>query len=339
MRFALRLCLGGIFGLVASSGFAADMVPVRSEADSKTYWSPVAGAPAIPQWAFDVGGRYWASTGKTKFDLFGFVPSTDRVSRLTYKDLQGHSGEFFGRVDHIAGFFAKGYAGLGVINSGSLVDEDFPPVVPLYSSTNSDQRGGKLGYGTLDLGWAFKSRTFGFGFFTGYHFYSERLTAFGCVQTATPVTPYICAPPIPDSTKVIRQNTTFHALRLGFNTEWKITPRWKLATDVAWLPYVHLSAWDLHLLRPDLVGSTPQSGAGLSNWQLEAILSYDFTNEWSVGLGARYWKFDTDAEVHFERSAGGFPQSAAFQTERWGAFFQTSYKYGHSRQFVDFKHH
>ena len=130
-----------------------------------------------------------------------------------------------------------------------------------------------------------KVARFGFGFFTGYHFYSERLTAFGCVQTATPVTPYICAPPIPDSTTVIRQNTTWHALRLGFNTEWKITPRWKLATDVAWLPIVHLSTWDTHLLRPDLVGSTPQSSVGFSSWQLEAILSYDFTNEWSVGLG------------------------------------------------------
>ncbi len=158
-------------------------------------------------------------------------------------------------------------------------------MVPLYSSTNSDQRGGKLGYGTLDLGWLLKVARFGFGFFTGYHFYSERLTAFGCVQTATPVTPYICAPPIPDLTTVIRQNTTWHALRLGFNTEWKITPRWKLATDVAWLPIVHLSTWDTHLLRPDLVGSTPQSSVGFSSWQLEAILSYDFTNEWSVGLG------------------------------------------------------
>ena len=83
MRFALRLCLGGVFGLVASSGLAADMVPVYSEVDGKTYMSPVPiRAPAIPQWLFDVGGRYWASTGESQKNLYGF--SDNLVSRLTY---------------------------------------------------------------------------------------------------------------------------------------------------------------------------------------------------------------------------------------------------------------
>ena len=47
------------------------------------------------------------------------------ISRLTYSDLQAHSGEVFGRAEHLSGFFIKGFVGGGAITGGGLRDEDF----------------------------------------------------------------------------------------------------------------------------------------------------------------------------------------------------------------------
>ncbi len=223
--------------------------------DGKPYRAPApvtmnrlpSGVVVYSPWESDFGGRYWFSSGKTQLDLFaspvGFA--SDRVSRLSYKGLIGNSGEVFGRIEHATGFFAKGYAGLGTINGGTLQDEDFPQLFDsfVYSSTNSDQRGGSLAYGTIDLGWAWRLQNFKVGIFAGYFHYSETLHAFGCTQTAT--NPSICHPgAVAASTEVIRQETSWDAARLGINTEWNIGSGFKLNTDLAWLPYVNLNAKD-----------------------------------------------------------------------------------------------
>jgi hypothetical protein len=116
-------------------------------------WQPLP-PPPIPQWTSEFGGRYWFSSGWTQLDLYGITGVDDRLlSRLTWSDLQAHSGEAFGRIEHLSGFFLKGFAGGGAITTGNLRDEDFPPVIlpspvgPIatpYSSTNSDQRDGGL---------------------------------------------------------------------------------------------------------------------------------------------------------------------------------------------------
>ena len=108
----------------------------------------------IAQWESEIGGRYWYSSGRTQLDLFGATQANGLLSRLTYSDLQAHSGEVFGRAEHLSGFFIKGFVGGGAITGGGLRDEDFvTPSFPLYSSTNSEQRDGRLAYATVDLGW------------------------------------------------------------------------------------------------------------------------------------------------------------------------------------------
>jgi hypothetical protein len=56
-------------------------------------------APPRPEWEVEFGARYWVSSGRTKYDLFVDPPGTTLlpISRLTYSDLTGHSGELFGR--------------------------------------------------------------------------------------------------------------------------------------------------------------------------------------------------------------------------------------------------
>jgi hypothetical protein len=298
-------------------------------------------------WKGEFGGRYWYSSGRTQYGLYGLPPElapTNLVSRLTYTGLTGHTGELFGRVDHWSGVFVKGNVGLGSITNGNLQDEDFPPFFPpflpqVYSSTNSEQRSGHLGYLTADVGWAFwqplsATSSVKAGPFFGYFHYDETLNAFGCTQTAG--NPVICAPSIPTSVASITQKTQWNAVRVGLNGVWKVDERLKLTGEAAWLiPFASLTASDAHLLRigTDFNGPTPIDGHGYGV-QLEGILSYNVTAAFSVGVGARYWLIQTrnaDATAHFEQSStltGFGPQAMTVKTERYGGFVQASYNFG-----------
>src|SRR6266478_971201 len=99
---------------------------------------------------FDFGARYWFSSGMLAKDLSG-LGSLGVVSRLTYNHLTAHSFELFGSVKQIDALFVRWNAGFGKSVSGSLVDEDFPPLTTPYSKTSSDQGDGSLGFATIDL--------------------------------------------------------------------------------------------------------------------------------------------------------------------------------------------
>ena len=288
---------------------AADWVPVYSPADGRTYVSqvatPVVVAPPRSPWQIELGTRYWISSGRTQYDLYVDSPGTtfSPISRLTYTSLLAHSGEVFGRADHATGAFVKGFIGGGVIPGGKLQDEDFPPFFVPYSSTDSEQRGGALAYGTLDIGWSWRAeRRLRLGIFAGYHHTFERLNGYGCNQTASHPG---CSVPISTSVHVIKQETNWGAARLGINADWWITDRLRLTTDVAWLPYVHLDAKDTHLLRPDFLGT--QNGGGVASVQFEAVVNYSLTDALSVGLGGRYWKMQTEPGAVAMQVVGGGP--------------------------------
>jgi hypothetical protein len=100
------------------------------------------------------------------------------------------------------------------------------------------------------------------------------------------------------------------------------------------IPFVRLDANDFHWLRigTSFNGPTPEDGKA-RGVQLEAILSYNITKAFSVGIGGRYWAMattDHGGTAHFETSAigGGLPQDITFKTERYGGFVQASYIFG-----------
>jgi hypothetical protein len=293
--------------------------------EPNTYSRPLLRPQPIAQWESEIGGRYWYSSGRTQIDFFNVADAPSAIlSRLTYSNLQAHSGEVFGRAEHLSGFFIKGYGGGGVITGGNLQDEDFPPIRGGYSSTNSDQRDGRLVYGTVDGGWAWRSEGVKLGFFAGYLYWFEHVNAFGCTQTAT--NPFICGiEPIANSIQVISQETTWQGVRIGFNGEWRFGGGWIFSTDLAWIPFTWLNASDHHLLRADLGGPTPEGGGSFNNVQLEALLGYRFSNGFSLGLGGRYWRIDSSEA---ERQVLGLNQIISLKSERWGGFLQASYKFG-----------
>lgn len=170
------------------------------------------------------------------------------------------------------------------------------------------------------------------GAFVGFHYYAEKVNAYGCTQTAG--NPFVCVPAIPNTVLGITQESNWSALRVGGNAVWRITDRFKLTGDAAWIPYAKLDARDFHWARigTDFNGPTPEDGHG-HGVQLEAVLSYDVTRAFSVRIGGRYWRIQTPdhgGTAHFEVSAigGASPQDINFKTERYGGFVQASYVFG-----------
>ncbi len=314
--------------------FAAFVLPPLA-AQAADYGEPPLYPPELyelrPSLEIDVGVRYWYSTGKTQMQLFdasGAIP----VSQLTWSDQTGHAGEGYFNIRQ-NDYFLKGYIGAGILTGGKLQDEDFPPAISPYSSTNSGSKDGKLRYLSVDFGYYLLNTPGGkLGGFVGYHYDSETMNAYGCTQTAGNAA--ICGTtPIPDSVNVITEKYRWSSVRLGIAGEVELMPNLKLSGDAAWLPYTSLRGSDTHWLRlgtgpTDFTGATPQTGRG-TGMQFEGIVSYMFTNNVTLGVGGRYWHMEApDATAHFESStASGGPQVEKVKMDRYGMFVQLGVKY------------
>ncbi|HEY6256506.1 MAG TPA: hypothetical protein VIY51_12010 [Xanthobacteraceae bacterium] len=313
----------------ASRSYPATSAPVRAV------------APATPAqlhgFTFEFGTRIWYSTGKLAKDLFDDPrASTNLNSRLTYSGLTTATFEGFGRADTPIGAFLKGFAGFGNLRSGTLNDEDFPPGITPYSSTLSQQQGGRLAYASVDIGQTvFKTERGSIGLFAGYGFLAESTNAFGCSQVAG--NPKVCVPTIASGIEAISEDTHWQFARLGILGEVKLLDRLKFSGEFAWLPFEQLTGLDTHWLRLGgtplaISGPIPEFGGG-TGFQIEAVLSYQLAERATVGLGGRYWFMETRGNADFERVIVGFPAPAElqplnFSTTRYGGFAQGSYKFG-----------
>jgi opacity protein-like surface antigen len=292
-------------------------------------------------WEVEGGGRYFASWGQFQKDLGGLKflgePASSMESRLTYDNMQTNSGEFFGRIETPWNFFVKGYIGGGVTNSGKMYDEDaalvnlglFGP----YSNTLSPAVTGNISYGAIDGGFdIWRAPTYKVGVFAGYFAFNQNMSAFGCVVVAF----NNCSPnPVPTSgSAVITESDEWTAVRIGLAAETMLTDRLKLSGDVAYLPWVWFSGTDQHF-----VGNTgalaeifQASGKG-NGVQIDALLSYYLTRQWSVGLGGRYWGMWTTPNGEWTCTSAPclptFAQPSYFraQVEQLGAFVQMAYKF------------
>ena len=116
----------------------------------------------------EVGGRYWYSWGRHKYDL-GFAKSGNRADPLGYIAVElrrsaDECGEVVGRITAPWNLFAKGFIGTGTTTNGHMNDEDFVmreelpgggfgPTVPYTNALLGGVRGGMPWYGTIDVGY------------------------------------------------------------------------------------------------------------------------------------------------------------------------------------------
>jgi outer membrane protease len=301
---------------------------------ASTAVQPVA-AMAMRGYAFEAGTRYWYSSGKLAKDLFDDPRSSNALnSRLTYDGLTAHAFEAFGRIDLPSGLFLKGFAGLAGLRQGTLNDEDFPPGIDPYSSTMSEQSGGKLSYAAIDFGYAFVTQSRAkVSVFGGYGYVGEKVNAYGCRQIATSA---ICDPAIASNVLGISEDANWHLLRVGLAADYQIMDRLTLSAEAAWVPWAQVNSRDTHWLRTgttigSFAGPIPQTAQG-SGVQLEALLAYQVWDCFNIGVGGRYWRFDAprgsgDLEQTIVGWTNPMSQPMTFTSERYGMFVQGSYKF------------
>ncbi|MTW16513.1 outer membrane beta-barrel protein [Rhodoplanes serenus] len=308
-------------GLNRRLGWGLPGLPAAGSAAGAAGFPVKAAPPAVPAWTIEVGSRVWYSEGRYQKDLMDNVNPSRLNSRLSYNDMTGIAGETFGRFDHRSGLFVKGNFGAGALTGGTLHDEDFPSEV-LYSNTVSEMKDGRMRYAGADVGWNVLAGPSGkLGAYVGYRYFHERGNGFGCAQIAGDVT---CAPAVPTTFLGLSETETWRGVAVGLNSQLQLTDRVRLEVDGAVVPYASRNGYDNHWYRADI---NPQIESG-HGWgaQVEAILSYAVTPQWSVGIGGRYWYYTTtDARTQFPGEVTDSPMK--YTAERWGGFLQASYTF------------
>ena len=283
--------------------------------------------------AFEGGARYWYSTGSNRFAFTNNIfPYGNPTSTLDWDRMQGHSGEAFARVDHLpSGLFVKGLLGGGVLKGGDMDDLDFIIDQINFSNTTSAINGNNLRYAMIDLGYSFEVPSAGvrYGAFVGYHYWREKMTAYGVLCNPDQFNNAFCPPAgavlVPFTTPVDIFETTWHALRIGADARFEIDDRWSISGEVAFVPYAWMTNDDSHLLRDDL-GPVPnirtQGWRGMGG-EAEAFVNYKVLPHFEIGAGVRYWGLFTQAgSVEFGPTFGPDFPLTKFSTERYGVLLQ-----------------
>jgi len=326
-RFSLALlavaCLGG-------------------HAQAQTWEVPRAYAIPLPPMSeprWELGGRFWASEGTTRFDINSskFDPTLGNpTSVLKYEDMDAYSGEFFWYARNETNTFAKGFFGGGGLTGGNLDDEDYFAGQVKFSDTYSKLDGEGLLYGTIDLGQRFalidRGAKVSVSPLIGFNFWQETALAYGVRCNPDDVGGASCGPPdsiaVPFSTEVIKNEANWASLRLGGEVRVTLWDRLTLIGDAAILPVAYIWTYDSHFLRKDL-GPVPNGEDRGTGWgyQLEAEMRFDFTQSWSAGAGVRYWYAEAGrGNSEFVNFGLKVPLNE-YTSERFGVFGDVTYRF------------
>jgi hypothetical protein len=256
---------------------------------------------------WELGARYWPSTGTTTLghNAQGVRPSLGNpTSVLKYEGLNAHAVELHARKGLRGPWFIRGNAGLGAVGKGWFDDEDFNAGQTKFSDSTSSVKGNRLSYFTFDVGRDLGMLAGGttIGTFAGYSFWTERIDANGAFFSVNG----LGNATIDESVRVIRNEVSWHSLRLGVALNARFTPRTRVTIEAAWVPIALVRDEDSHYLRtsPSDLGPVPNiimEGWG-SGVQLDLELRHLIRDQWELGAGWRYWRLRA---THGTREAAG----------------------------------
>lgn len=295
--------------------------------------APCAGAQeaaARPQ--TELGVRYWLSTGETRHS-HNAQPADPTLgnptSVLVYDNLDAHVVELFGRHNFGGNWFVKGNLGLGLVNTGWFDDEDFEAGQVKDSHTTSSVPSGWLAYGTIDLGrdeWALRQGRATLGAFVGFSRWTEYLDAYGATDHLGGI-----GGDIDRGVKVISNELSWNALRVGLAAGFAFSTRTRLSADLALVPFATFRNEDSHYLRSTdptsdfYLGPVPNliiegKGRGV---QLDVELTHEVSARTQLGLGLRYWYLEATRGT---RTVPNIPRAAELPlvelvSERVGVLF------------------
>jgi hypothetical protein len=301
-------------------------------------WPTLRPEKRVSPFAFEVGGRYWYSSGRLSFAFANGNPFFGNpTSTLDWHGLSAHSGEVFARIDHIpSGVFVKGLVGLGSVTHGHIDDLDFLVTQFKFSDTTSDVHNGNLSYGMFDVGWAY-SPTSGvrLGFFAGYHYWHEKVTAYGIVCNMASFIGCPAAGAVIEGfgVPVLSYEPTVHAARIGVESRIAVDEHWSFSGEIAGVPFAALRNKDSHLLRQSMadLGPAPNVITNSSyafGVEAELFVNYAITPNIEMGAGVRYWGVTANrGGVQFGPDFGVSDPLNKFDQQRYGVLVHAKGKF------------
>jgi len=270
-------------------------------------------------WTFEAGTRTWAGVTRYAWDLYNpYVPG-EQISRVDYRGAL-LAGEAFLRSASEGRLFVNALFGTGATLGGTLVDEDFPPLTDPYSQTLSVLGSGRATYASVDIGLTVaEGERWAAGAFMGVGTLLERYAAFGCEQLAGGSS---CAGGIPEIVPAITQTSIWGTLRVGVIGEVGLTDRLWFRGEATAIPVAFFGGEDNHWLRPD-INPLPLLGRGYG-FELEAALTYEVNDGFSIGVGARLSQFIAHGTAYFP----GIEEPQTTTSRRTGVFLQMSHTFG-----------
>jgi len=283
---------------------------------------PDGSAPPPAGTLIEAGVRYVRGWARLQRDQLRPAKPDITQSKLTYEGIPSNGTEAFARLDTPFDIMVKGILGTGSGNGGTKRDEDWSlnkAVYIPYSNTASFPTY-DIHYLTADAGYdVWRTPDTKVALFAGYSYFKQAFVTYGCRQIADPNNDCAGSEVVPTTVLGQSDTDTWRSLRLGAALDTMIMPGLKLVGDIAYLPYVKLTAVNHHFLKHE---ESPEWGDG-SGVQLEAILSYALVDQFSVGVGARYWSLWATGAT--ERSGSSIPMH--FAAEQAALLVQGSYTF------------
>jgi hypothetical protein len=293
---------------------------------------------------FDVSIGTWISTGDTRWahDASSLSPLLGNpTSKLTYKDVGTNVIELTGKAWVTPKWFGRLNVGFAEIGGGRLIDDDYLAVDGRNPSsrTHSNLKGDDMWYLNADLG----RRIFEFPYsrgwldlFAGYQFWYQRFSANGlgqiaCSNAGQAVS--LCSPTdsVNDSIQVITNTASWHSIRMGGSTEYRLTRRFSVLGTGALIPLSIIDNKDIHHLRNDLQQNPSISTVGYGiGANADVGLRLMLIKNLFLNAGYRvWWNRAIDGTVTFHpvgSSAEEFPLEQ-FQSLRHGWTFGLNYTF------------
>jgi hypothetical protein len=263
----------------------------------------------------DLGRRVWLSFGRFDVDRYDAADPDLLVLVQTFGEYLGVGAESFSHSRTERGFFQSFVAGVGPMSGGTMLAEH-----PDAATMSSLERGRML-YRFNDYGYYFASGPRGsLGAFAGTTWLLELYRAFGCSQSAGGTA--VCSPAIPATIDYQTNSAFWLAPRIGLAAEFAISDRLILSGTAAVSPLAFhwstINQWQ----SPDVSPITAR-GRGYG-YQLQAALSYAFTDRFIVGAGARYWMFHADGATN----GPGAPQRQTTTSRHFNVFLEAAFFLG-----------
>jgi hypothetical protein len=303
--------------------FAAMLVAVCPSAGVfAADWTEDFREPYADDWALppddpisiEMGLRYWYSMGSHRMTVLGGNYTSDDTSQIVEAHL---------RIDdHSSDFYAKGLAGYAAVINNNYS-------TPTTGGT-LDSQSGTIHYFGGDIGYTpVGADGFKFGGFLGYQYWND-------------------SPDMGRETFMLSSgggdsqpnNIQYQMLRLGLSGRAELNDTFDITAEVAAIPYALVGGTYGALSVPVVGPAEVQGSAGsVAGWLYgaagEVMARFHPTENWTIGLGARAWYLQGQADVTFDTRDPGAPAATThwitkttnFSTLRYGLLGELTYRF------------